>query len=1303
VTLIAILLGFIAVLLIGLIVAAVMRLSRARQDEQSSRSFGAAMRTAHAAMGARDPYQIPRILVTGAPAAVDALCRAWRLTSVGAPTWFGRVWHDAEGVLLAEPGDALALPSADRQLKAWRRILRALLRNRAGRPLDAILWVIPVETLTADDGQPRDMSAVSLESSRKISALQRQFGLMLPIYIVISGCDALPGFEDLADRLQGASNSTPLGWASPYPVKQAYDPAWIDAAFGSMRAALAGTITELGTLDGAMGEALFLLPQRIDSLRVPFGERVDLALRGAADGTAPLLRGVYCVGAVPDALSTAADATAGAARPSAPRRSPAFAARLWRDVLLAEQGLALPMPRVLALRTRWHRFATVAAATLVIIWCAGMAVSWWHLRHDAQTLAAAYNTLALAQTRYRDSDKGAAAVTGALETVADQLRKVPRWRLTSPFMPLSYAFLNNQLDDAQMHVLRGLIFAPLHDGLVQRVARLTCAADLAGEPDGDLSTRPQDLKEFVVGTRLVADTARTEHLIAMYNELVQAGSGNLVMLSNLMRETVGVNLAPEHIAERAQFDTAVRTTGIATGTLSPSAAQDPGARQRVILCFEQAFDSWFDRVYADSTLASNAAQVQSSLTALRAPGAAPTDAMLSGLADHIDALAAQLDAADHGWAGAHGKELVPGLTSTFDVAKRLQLIGPEPVQAALAHEQEAHDAFTARWLESSSLPGVMSAAPAGGLQLAGDLAPLRDALRALLSQPFVPSLNKSKEVAIESVDVASLQRALAILPAYQQYVAGPLVQAPQADRGALLAVAQNDVARSMVDALATPARTFAAQQGNTSAGDEAAQFDALRKSALNVIAAFDSVGRDDLAASTALRVSDQALVILRASDAQLQSFAPFRPRRGDFSDWDGHAGGALRAYDAATPQALQAYLAAQTTVISDAAENTAAALDWLSVQKPPLDAADARLVSRWKALSADLAQYRAKSPASALVAVQSIIADQLDKLDLENCDASLERISVPQGGDVVSGIAVRLVASAREQCFRLQMGTGMLAYEDIRSFFARYLAGRFPFSADANAPGADLQQTAAFVALLDKNLAQAQLGLAAAAAVGRGPTDGAQRFVSQLARARPWLDAMLARGADGAMQGVALAVEWRVDRADEVGADQVIEWKLTSGSDAVAYPSSGQPSAHWRPGLPVSISLRWAKDGPWQPMFDAAQPTLSSDQGTATWSSGDTWALLRLVRLHQLPADASLTGAGTPGGSVPRLLLTVPVRDRGGAIQTARMFMRIGIAGEGKTPLVTPALPVSAPDVGRQGMARSAKYPIDQYSDTGNG
>jgi type VI secretion system protein ImpL len=461
-------------------------------------------------------------------------------------------------------------------------------------------------------------------------------------------------------------------------------------------------------------------------------------------------------------------------------------------------------------------------------------------------------------------------------------------------------------------------------------------------------------------------------------------------------------------------------------------------------------------------------------------------------------------------------------------------------------------------------------------------------------------------------------------------------------------------------------------------------------------------------------VSDQALAILRAADAQIQTLAPFRPTSGDFSGWDGRPGGALRAYDAATPQALQSYLAAQAAAIADTADGTAGALAWLAAQKTPLGSADERLVARWVALSGDLTQYRAKSPASAMVAVQSIIADQLDKLDLDNCNASLEKVSVPAAGDIVASTGMRLVSSVREQCLRLQMGTGMQAYDDIRNFFARYLAGRFPFAADVNAPAADLQQAAAFVSLLDKNLAQAQSGLAAAAAVGRGRTDGAQRFVSQLARAKPWLDALLARGADGTLQGVALAVDWRVDRADEVGADQVIEWKLASGSDAVTYPSSSQPSqppARWRPGLPVSISLRWAKDAPWQPMFDAAQPTLSGEQGIATWSAADTWALLRLARIHQVPEDATLSTASAASAAIPqgglpsRLLLTVPVRDHSGAIETARMYMRIGMTSDSKVPLAIPALPYAAPGSDARGLPAGLNYPRagDSDIDAGNG
>ncbi|MEQ5843483.1 type VI secretion system protein [Paraburkholderia acidicola] len=1283
-TLITILLSLIALLLLGLMFAIALRLWRAREDERPLRSFAATIRAAHARMSVRDPYSVPRILATGAPAAIDALSRGWRLTPVGETAWFGRIWNDAEGLLIAEPHDMLAAPATDRRLGAWRRLLRALLRNRAGRPLDAIVWVIAADTLVTEDGAPREMSAAALESSRKLVALQRQFGLMLPLYIVISDCDALPGFNDLAEGLQGATSRTTLGWASPYAPRRVYEDAWLDEAFASIQAALTEAVVELGTLNGGVSDALFLLPQRLDQLRVPLRERVDLALRGAADGTAPLLRGVYCVGQTPERLPAEDPITGTTLRAGAPT----FAGRLWHDVLLSGQGLAIPMPRALALRTRWHRVATVCAAVVAVCWCAGMGLAWWHLRDDARVLKGAYDSLTIARATYRQSDRGEAAVTGALESVRDALVKVPRWQLSSPFMPLSYVFLNGRLADGQEHILRGLVFEPLHDRLAARLTQPSCGFSQAAQTDAKqrVSIRPPDLPAFVAGTQLVNDTAQTERWIAQYNELVQIGSGDLAMLAELMRETSGVQLTLEHVDGRVQFDEVLRATTLDGAMFPLTGARAAGARQRVSLCFERSFGTWFDEVYADSTLTANAAQVQAVLTQLRAPGAAPTDATLSTLADGIDALSAQVDLADHGWAGAGGKELVPGLTATFDTAQRLKLIGMVPVQAVLAREQEAQAAFAARWLNNGDLPGVLGTAPAGGLQLSADLPPLREAVRALLAQPFSGG-DGNVDTVIRSVDAGTVQRALGVLPAYRQYVAGPLDQAPDAYRAALLAAAGNDAVTSMLAALSTPAQPTA-QQGTSSVPDTATQFDALHKSALDLIAAFDSLGRDDLAASVALRVSDAALVVLRTADAQLQTLAPFRPMRGDFSGWDGRPGGSLRAFGAASPQALQAYLAAQAAAITELADGPAGALDWLSVQKPPLNPADASLVSRWKALSADLTQYRAKSPASAMIAVQTIIADQLDKLDLGNCSASLEQVSVPSAGDIVSSAGARLVSSAREQCVRLQMGTGMQAYEQIRSFFGRYLAGRFPFAADPAAPGADLRQTAAFVALLDNQLPQAQTGLAAAAIAGRGQADGADAFIAQLVRAKPWLDTLFVRGTDGMLQGFELSVDWRVDRADEVGADQVIEWKLASGSDTLTYPASGETAARWRPGQAVALSLRWAKDAPWQPMFDAAQPTLVGEHGVATWSTSDTWALLRLVRLHLMPEDASLTSTSLP----PRLLFTVPVRDRSGAIQTARMFMRVGF-GSAKTAQAIPDLPFAAPGFEGRGTTTKVTYP----------
>ncbi|VWC49393.1 type VI secretion protein IcmF [Burkholderia lata] len=1299
-TLVYTLLALIALLLGGLVVIAAVRLSHSRLSRAATRSFSSAVRAAHAEMGLRDPYQVPRILATGSPSTVEALCWAWCLAPAGEPGWFGRVWHDAEALLLAEPHDIFSSGMKNQGSKAAQRPIRALLRNRPGRPLDAIVWVVSAETLIAPEGAGDTARAAALAASRQMMLLQRQFGMAVPLYVVIAGCDAVPGFDALACSLPSTGSDVPLGWASPYPPKRTYQPEWIDEAFVAMRTALEQTIVEYGTVEGMVSEALYLLPQRIDELREPFRERVDLLLRGAADGTAPLLRGVYCIGSTPNAGTGIPDSSPAAAAPAA--RAAAFAGRLWRDVFLGAQGLAFPLPRVLALRMRWHRVATAGAAVVAAVWLTGMLISWWNLRRDAQMLAASYTTLALAQGTYRASIKDDTAVAKALATFVQEAHKVPRWRLTSPFMPLSYVFLDGQLADAEQHVLRRVVFAPLHDRLAQRVVQLTCPAGAEAPATGGMEPRPQDMPEFVAGTQLVADTAQAEHLIALYDKVIKAGDGNLAMLDQVMREAVGVTLSPERIPDRTRLDAAVRSTTAdpVTQTLNP--ALDFAAQRRISRCFEQLFDAWFDHVYADSALTDNAAQIQSTLIALRVPGALPTNGQLSELADRIDMLAAQSDSANHGWAGAEGKELVPGLAASFDTARRLQLIGPVAVQAALGHQQVEQAIFAQRWLVGAdSMPDVLGTLPTGGLRLAPSLSALRNSVHTLLSQPFAARGNWPTAT-IDTVNIDTVQRSLAVLPAWQQFVAGPLAQAPIDYRGALTAAGQSDVVKSMVDALSASGRATPTARDGAALTDAASRFDMLRKNALNLITAFDSLGRDDLATAVVLRVSDAALDILHAADSQLQKLAPFQPVRGDFSGWDGRQGGALRTYGVSTPQGLEAYVRAQATAIADTADSAAGALDWLTTQKSPLAASDARLVVRWRALSTDLVQYRAKSPASALIAVQSIIAEQLDKLDVGTCRGALEQISVPDAGDIVSTVGLHLVASARDRCLRLQASGGIEAYEDIRGFFARYLAGRFPFASDANAPGADLQQTAAFVALLNKRLAQAQAGLTAAQSLDHGPGDDGRQFIAQLTHAKPWLDELFARGSNGALRGVPLSVDWRVARADEVGADQVIQWKLASGSDTLSYPSSGEPSIRWWPGLPVSISLRWAKNALWQPMFDAAQPALAGERGTAVWSSADAWALLRLMQIHQSNEDEE-SGVNSQAPLPARLVLIVPVRDRIGTTQTARMYMRIGMTLNGKLPAPIPPLPSAVPSGSAQARMTSIRFPapvrVEQQAD----
>ncbi len=141
------------------------------------------------------------------------------------------------------------------------------------------------------------------------------------------------------------------------------------------------------------------------------------------------------------------------------------------------------------------------------------------------------------------------------------------------------------------------------------------------------------------------------------------------------------------------------------------------------------------------------------------------------------------------------------------------------------------------------------------------------------------------------------------------------------------------------------------------------------------------------------------------------------------------------------------------------------------------------------------------------------------------------------------------------------------------------------------------------------------------------------------------------------------------------GGNQIIEWTLQVGAHRVV---SGDPdhSIVWRPGDPVTVSLRWAKDSAWHPVA-SDDATLSVTDDTASFAAKGRWSVLQLLEEHGGPARF-----GVP--QPVQLRFEVPLEP---GSDRAVVFLRLALSGTESVPagrqratLPIPLFPNVAPD-----------------------
>lgn len=254
-------------------------------------------------------YQLPWYLVLGAEqSGKSSLFNASEIhLPIGEPDLYKgqanpklKWWFLDHGIFLEPRGDGiLTFEGGFGNLKSVQTIMQLLKRYRTARPLNGIILTIPLTDLYGSNTPHIDViHQRALHIGKMISEVERESGLRLPVYIILTKTDIIPGFQNFCARLPGFYKSSMLGWSNPHALDVAFNETHIDEAFESISHALHDLRLEMFASygDTIHNDGLFVFPKEMQTIYKNLHIYLETIFNPTAFNEGLLLRGLYFTG-----------------------------------------------------------------------------------------------------------------------------------------------------------------------------------------------------------------------------------------------------------------------------------------------------------------------------------------------------------------------------------------------------------------------------------------------------------------------------------------------------------------------------------------------------------------------------------------------------------------------------------------------------------------------------------------------------------------------------------------------------------------------------------------------------------------------------------------------------------------------------------------------------------------------------------------------------------------------------------------------------------------------------------------------
>jgi type VI secretion system protein ImpL len=1209
-------------------------------------------------------YRTPWVMVLGArlsgksslPAAVSPEhCRDpdWREAELGvasaeAQARSGAQWQFLrQGVLIDVDGMLPNAAPGSANAARWERLLEKLDALRPERALDGLVLTVSAAALI--EGSDEALVASAQQTYRQLETILDRFEFALPVYVVVTHADAIPGFAEFWGA-QPERRGEMFGWAFGGQAVNATPEQWADQVFDGLGRRLNALLVEVAAerdgIDGADG--FFLFPRRLEAWREPLRRWLSVAFQSNAWRPGGVCRGVWFTGRLDGRI--------------------AFVDDLVTRKVLDEPRFAIPNRSGVLSRNRLIRTLQLAGTAALAAWLVLFGLQAWQLDRQLHTLA---DSIELVRNTRSDIESGETCFSKDLVwRLATQVSKIDV-NLHAATMPVSWLVPGAGGMGASViedQALQRVIMPGLRCRLGVRAQELLRDDPLLA-PDDDGSRSGADayasLRHQMMARLAAIDTL--EDNLARFQRIAAAGHHGaedaiLHDFVALAEYAYGDRLPPEVRHERGALAAALVAVRYKETPRLP-----PALRTHLAGDLQGLSQKLFKALLTETAVGGDL------LAQLNGPDP-------DGVPERARHFMLWLSWVRGSWVGSSETrnpcadifdELGPGLRAlveehhypgTLDAVRRpfdTPYCYTPLVKTLLSMRMGAGEPF---FVERAS-----------GVDINARLEPNAQGIGALMALDFI----QARPAAFRCDPLAAgwgaepLAQAADAMRDYQKFALAHGLQdtadggrRPLYDRLARRQLVGVLRAR-MNDAQTAPAAGSPLQRASLDPialadqrmAEASADFGRAVEPLLGVLRVYQQAGFSHETApieecARAFAAASLGRVDQLAAGSRL--YAPDTDGAGFFAPAPIAETRDYLARQVARGQVLASYAAPFVALLQNTAPTNDAGLP------------NAHTAAYWRNSIAELGRYTEAQEQNGQVGyLHALFLKTFAGLDAGNCGKTLGAYQPPEAGnDLFSGRRRQLEERVRWRCGDRAHAQTWELYDELRTRFERELAGQYPF-APLDAPNAQPAAVRAFFADYEGRRAALHQALDNA----RGARwDPLRRFIGQLDAAAEFFKGGLG-GADGA-HALRLAVNFRAvpDLGD--GSDQIVTWALTSGAHVISYPNRTGP-LDWYAGQPLVLDLTWASRSAWTPVEDSRQRDLQTSGATATFAEAGEWALLRMIERHRA------RGADDGGLDPNRILLefAVPVVPSDGppdaaarapvngmAPRTARARLAIGLS-----------------------------------------